>query len=117
MEKSPYVEATSEPFGWPPKLRRVSVRRKVAGVQRFAIHPLDSSTLLTAKHLLLTYGNAHALRTLDALQLSACILAGASAALCFVCADVRLLPLCALTGLSFLNPELERSDGISGMAL
>ena len=73
--------------------------------QRFVIEPLGSAVLQKAKELLQRYGNTKALRSLDALQLAAGLVARAREELIFVCVDSRLLDVAAAEGLQILNPE------------
>ena len=73
--------------------------------QRFVIEPLGSAVLQKAKELLQRYGNTKALRSLDALQLAAGLVARAREELVFVCIDSKLLGVAAAEGLQILNPE------------
>lgn len=75
--------------------------------RRFVIAPLGGAALQKAKELLRKYGNTKALRALDSLQLSSCLLARTGEDLTFVCADGRLLDIAKSEGLQVLNPEAE----------
>jgi hypothetical protein len=61
--------------------------------------------LQKAKELLQRYGNTKALRSLDALQLAAGLVARAREELVFVYIDSKLLGVAAAEGLQILNPE------------
>jgi hypothetical protein len=74
-------------------------------VRRFIVEPLRSPVLQKAKALLLTYGNTKALRSLDSLQLGACLTVHEQGPLVFVCADERLGEIAQQEGLQTLNPE------------
>ena len=54
------------------------------------------------------YGSTRALRTLDALQLGACLMVQSRGEVVFVCADTPLGALGRLEGLTVLNPEMQR---------
>lgn len=73
--------------------------------QRFVIEPLENTVIQTAKELLRKHGNQHALRALDALQLSTCHSARVRGELTFVCADARLVGIAQREGLPIINPE------------
>lgn len=73
--------------------------------QRFVINPVSSVVLQRAKELLQRHGNTKTLRSLDALQLAACLVARTSAEVVFVCADGRLVDVGTAEGLQVLNPE------------
>lgn len=63
-------------------------------------------TIKSAKDLIDKHGSTHSLRTLDALQLAACISEKEKSPL-FVCADSNLNKLSKLEGIQALNPEAE----------
>ena len=69
---------------------------------RILVRSLSSETIEEATQLI----DAYPLRTLDALQLAACLIAhnGPYPNTTFVCADIRLLNTAAEEGLSILNP-------------
>ncbi len=71
---------------------------------------LDSRVIKKAQKLLKKYGNEHSIRTLDAIQLAACLNEKASNTR-FVCADTHLLEICQQEGLHTINPETE---GVAG---
>lgn len=73
--------------------------------QRFVIDPLGGSVIQKAKELLQKHGNTKVLRSLDSLQLGACLIVRAREELVFVCADARLLDIGKLEGIEVLNPE------------
>ncbi len=73
--------------------------------QRFVVDPLSGSVIQKAKELLQKHGNAKALRSLDSLQLGACVTARIREELIFVCADARLLEVAESEGLQVANPE------------
>lgn len=81
--------------------------------QRFVIDPLGGLVIQKAKEMLQKYGNTKALRSLDSLQLGACLIARARENLIFVCADTRLLEIGKLEGLQIENPELPDSENPS----
>ncbi len=72
--------------------------------KRFINIPLNSRTIRKAIELIERHGSTFSIRTLDALQLAACILEGVSD-IEFVCADLNLIKICKLEGLQVLNPE------------
>lgn len=72
---------------------------------RLMIDPLSTTVLRRAKELLRRYGNTKALRSLDALQVAACLTAQMKGEVAFVCADMRLLDVGTAEGLQVLNPE------------
>lgn len=76
--------------------------------RRFVIALLGGAVLQKAKELLRKYGNTKALRALDSLQLSSCLLARTGEDLTFVCADGRLLDIAKSEGLQVLNPEADK---------
>lgn len=77
-------------------------------VQRFIVDPLGSPVMHKARELLQKYGSTRALRTLDALQLGACLMVQSRGEVVFVCADTPLGALGRLEGLTVLNPEMPR---------
>ena len=74
-------------------------------LHRFVIQPLTGSVIQKAKCLVRQYGNTKAFRSLDSLQLGACLLARTSEEWVFVCADTRLLDVAKAEGLQIVNPE------------
>ena len=74
-------------------------------LHRFVIQPLTGSVIQKAKALVRQYGNTKALRSLDSLQLGACLIARTSEDWVFVCADTRLLDVAKAEGLQIVNPE------------
>ena len=70
--------------------------------ERILVRSLSSETMNEAVRLI----DAYPLRTLDALQLAACLTAhnGAYPMTAFVCADIRLLDAAIEEGLDILNP-------------
>lgn len=78
--------------------------------QRFIVDPLGGSVIRKAKELLQKYGNTRALRSLDSLQLGACLIARTREEAIFVCADIRLLEIGKLEGLQVMNPELSQGQ-------
>ena len=74
-------------------------------IRRFVIDPLSGAVIQKAKELLRKHGNAKALRSLDSLQLGACLTARIREELIFVCADTRLLEVAESEGLPVVNPE------------
>lgn len=76
--------------------------------RRFVIALLGGAVLQKAKELLRKYGNTKALRALDSLQLSSCLLARTGEDLTFACADGRLLDIAKSEGLQVLNPEADK---------
>ena len=63
-----------------------------------------------AKELLQTYGSTRALRSLDALQLGACLIVQSRGDVVFVCADTPLGELGRLAGLIVFNPEMQHES-------
>lgn len=74
-------------------------------LRRFVIQPLTGTVMQKAKSLVQQYSNTKALRSLDSLQLGACLIARTSGDWVFVCADTRLLEVAQEEGLQVLNPE------------
>ena len=76
---------------------------------RFIVTPLNSETIRRAVAVIIRHGTQFSIRTLDAIQLAACLLAKNSdpADLKFVCADINLIRICRLEGISVTNPETE----------
>ncbi|NOT54243.1 MAG: type II toxin-antitoxin system VapC family toxin [Deltaproteobacteria bacterium] len=72
---------------------------------RFVIQPLTGMVVQKAKNLVRQYGNTKALRSLDSLQLAACLVAQTSKDWTFTCADSRLLEVAQEEELQILNPE------------
>ena len=72
---------------------------------QLVVDPLSGSVIQKAKELLQKHGNTKALRSLDSLQLGACLIARIREELIFVCADARLLEISKLEGLQVVNPE------------
>ena len=71
---------------------------------RYMIPLLDSRIIKNAKNLLNKYGNNFSFRTLDAIQLAACLNEKTNK-IRFICADVNLLKIGKLEGLQTINPE------------
>lgn len=78
-------------------------------IRRFIVDPLSRAVIQKAKELLQKHGNAKALRSLDSLQLGACLAARMREDLVFVCADTRLLEIAGAEGLQVTNPEFPPS--------
>jgi hypothetical protein len=74
-------------------------------LHRFVVQPLTGAVIQKAKSLVQRYGNTKALRSLDSLQLGACLVARTNEEWVFVCADTRLLDVAKAEGLQILNPE------------
>ncbi|MGE4095881.1 MAG: type II toxin-antitoxin system VapC family toxin [Candidatus Binatia bacterium] len=74
-------------------------------LHRFVIQPLTGTVIQKAKNLVQQYGNTKAFRSLDSLQLGACLIARTTRDWIFVCADSRLLEVAQEEGLQGLNPE------------
>ncbi len=72
---------------------------------RFLIQPLTGTVIQKARDLVQRYGNTKALRSLDSLQLGACLIAQTSQDWVFVGADTRLLEVAQEEGLRIVNPE------------
>lgn len=77
---------------------------------RFIVKPLDSKIIRSAIDIIERHGDQHAIRTLDALQLGACLMEKKEG-LHFVCADSRLNKISVLEGLFSINPETCTCDG------
>jgi predicted nucleic acid-binding protein len=75
---------------------------------RFVVDPFGS--MQKARELLQRYGSIRALRTLDALQLGACLMVQSRGEVVFVCADIPLGEIGKLEGLTVLNPELQQES-------
>lgn len=73
---------------------------------RFIVTPLDSEIVRQAMTIIVRHGSRFSIRTLDALQLAAC-LAESSDDLRFVCADLGLIRICGSEGVAVINPEEE----------
>ena len=71
--------------------------------ERFIINPLDAGTIKKAKEIIGSYGETKSIKSLDALQLAACILENEEIE--FVCADVKLIEIAELEGIEGVNPE------------
>ncbi len=74
--------------------------------ERFIISPLDTTTINKAKEIIGRYGEKKSIKTLDALQLAACILENEEIE--FVCADVKLIEIAELEGIKGVNPEIKK---------
>ena len=74
---------------------------------RFLIAPLDSRVIRKAQELIRKHGNTVSIRTLDALQLTACQLEE-DEGIHFVCADMDLIKVCELEAVSAINPETHK---------
>lgn len=79
------------------------------GHDKFILTLLDSRIFKEAQKLLYKYGNDYSIRTLDAIQLAAC-LHDKTDGIRFICADVHLLKICELEGLDIVNPETEEDS-------
>jgi hypothetical protein len=80
--------------------------------QRFVVDRLGSPVIHKAKELLQMHGNTRALRSLDALQLGACLIAQSRGEVVFVCADTRLEEIGRHESLEVLNSEvIQASSG------
>jgi uncharacterized protein len=77
-------------------------------VHRFVVDPFGSPVMQKARELLHRYGNTRALRTLDALQLGACLTVQSRGEVVFVCADTPLGEIGRLEGLTVFNPEMQQ---------
>lgn len=77
--------------------------------ERFLVTLLDSRVVKKAQTLLKTYGKAQSIRTLDALQLAACLNEIAKA-FRFICADANLLKVGEREGVTVINPEFQGVD-------
>ncbi len=71
---------------------------------RFILTPLNSETVRQAVNIISRHGSRFSIRTLDALQLAACLAENAED-LKFVCADLNLIRICGLEGVAVINPE------------
>ena len=71
---------------------------------RFIVNLLDSRIIRSARKIINKHGNKLSIKTLDALQLGACLVEEQEG-LYFVCADSRLNKICKLDGVSTINPE------------
>ena len=76
------------------------------GRDKFMLTLLESRIFKKAQKLLDKYGRNYSLRTLDAIQLAAC-LHDKIDGIRFIGADVHLLKICELEGLNMINPETE----------
>ena len=74
--------------------------------ERFIVNPLDTTTIKKAKEIIGRYGEKKSIKTLDALQLAACILENEEIE--FVCADVKLIEIAELEGVKGINPEAKK---------
>lgn len=79
-------------------------------LHRFIIQPLTGPVIQKAKDLVRQYGNTKTLRSLDSLQMGACLIARTSEDWVFVCADNRLLEVAYEEGLRILNPEHSQEE-------
>jgi predicted nucleic acid-binding protein len=77
---------------------------------RFVIDPFGSPVMQRARELLQRYGSTRALRTLDALQLGACLTVQSRGEVVFVCADTPLGEIGKLEGLTVFNPEMQQES-------
>lgn len=73
---------------------------------RFIIIPLNSETVRQAVDIISRHGIQFSTRTLDALQLAACLSENLDD-LKFVCADLNLIRICGLEGIAVINPEAD----------
>ncbi len=69
---------------------------------RFIIRFLDRTVVKTAREIIAGHGDRFSIRTLDAIQLSACLSEKPD---CFVCADVNLIKIARSESIDVLNPE------------
>jgi predicted nucleic acid-binding protein len=76
---------------------------------RFIVTPLNSETVRQAVNVISRHGNRFSIRTLDALQLAAC-LSENSDDLKFVCADLNFIRICGLEGIAVINPEADEEE-------
>ena len=65
-----------------------------------------AGAILLAKEIIGRYGEKKSIKTLDALQLAACILENEEIE--FVCADVKLIEIAELEGVKGINPEAKK---------
>lgn len=75
---------------------------------RFLVRFLDRTVVKTARELIVRHGELFSIRTLDAIQLSACLSEKSD---CFVCADNNLIKIAQSEGIAVLNPELITTTG------
>lgn len=73
--------------------------------ERFIISPLNVATIKKAKEIIEKYGEIKSIKTLDALQLAACIIENEEIG--FVCADSKLVEVAELEEIESTNPESE----------
>ncbi len=71
--------------------------------ERFILTLLDSRIVKKARGLLKKHGDTHSIRTLDALQLAAC-LSEKTDEIRFICADNHLLTISELEKVQVINP-------------
>ncbi len=71
---------------------------------RFILNQLNSRTIKCARDIIGRHGDEYAIRTLDALQLAACLMEEKEG-LHFVCADSRLNKISRIEGIITINPE------------
>jgi len=75
---------------------------------RFIIRLLDRTVVKTARELIVRHGNRFSIRTLDAIQLSACLSEKSDR---FVCSDTNLIKIALSEGIAVLNPEFTATAG------
>jgi len=71
---------------------------------RFIVTPLGSMIITRAREIVDKYGSKYSIRTLDAIQISACLLENFTE-IQFVCSDLHLIKICRLENLLTANPE------------
>ncbi len=77
--------------------------------ERFIVTLLDSRVVKKAQELLKKYGDEKSIRTLDAIQLAACLNENTEG-IRFICADANLLKICEQERVTVLNPEIKGVD-------
>ncbi len=76
--------------------------------ERFILNPINAASIKKAKEIIERYGDTKSIKTLDALQLAACILE--SEEIVFVCSDAKLIEISELEGVEGINPETKDYD-------
>ena len=74
--------------------------------ERFVVMPINTQILKHAGEIINKHGAQFSIRTLDAIQLSACREEN-SDQMRFVCADSNLIRICKMEGIDAVNPETE----------